>query len=160
MRTKFLTRTLCLLLSFSSCACSATTSNETIAPDTRVESGGRSELIANEDCKLASHECQPQQIAEAKVHAIEIEIIATSARVYESYLTDDPNYVKDIESYLQKSSEAWLRYRDAECEIEPYINGMSRREMSSIAEQCKLERTKLRISELEALLTTLKSNQE
>ena len=77
---------------------------------------------------------------------------------YAGYLADDPEYVEDIEKYLSESAKAWTSYRDAQCQLEPYINGMSRRGISSIAEQCKLDRTERRILELEGLLTAVKSN--
>lgn len=94
------------------------------------------------------------------MHELEGQIQKISAKVYASYLVEDPEYVGDIERHLGRSSKAWNSYRDEQCQLESYINGMSRREIGGIAEQCRLERTKRRISELEGLLTTLKSNQE
>lgn len=94
-----------------------------------------------------------------KMHKQEDEILKISTKVYESYLAEDPEYINDIQQYLDESNKAWSSYRDAQCQLEPYINGMSRKEISNIAEQCRLERTEHRISELEGLLTILKSNQ-
>jgi uncharacterized protein YecT (DUF1311 family) len=47
-------------------------------------------------------------------------------------------------------------YRDSQCQLEPYVNGMSRNEFSDLVEQCRLEKTEIRILELEALIQSLK----
>lgn len=146
-----------LLLSFFSCACSATGPNDA---DTSVESETRAKPIAAYSCESESQACEQLERATIEMRAIESEIVKMSAVAYGSYLADDPEYVKDIENYLNESEKAWISYRDAQCQLEPYINGMSRREISNIAEQCKLERTERRISELKGLLATVKSNLE
>lgn len=154
---KSLARTFSLLLSFFSCACSATIPNDA---HTSVESETRAKAIAAYSCESESQACKQLESAAIEMRAIESEIVKISAMAYGSYLADDPEYVKDIENYLNESDKAWTSYRDAQCQLEPYINGMSRREISNIAEQCKLERTEHRIAELKGLLTTVKSNLE
>ena len=154
---KSLTRTFPLLLSFFSCACSATSQNDAHAS---VEPETRAKAIVAYSCESEPQICKQLESAAIEMRAIESEIVKISAVTYSSYLADDPEYVKDIENYLNESDKAWTSYRDAQCQLEPYINGMSRREISSIAEQCKLERTERRISELKGLLTTVKSNLE
>lgn len=146
-----------LLLSFFSCACSATGPNNA---HTSVESETRAKPMAAYSCESESQACKQLVIATIEMRAIESEIVKMSEVAYGSYLADDPEYVKDIENYLNESDKAWTSYRDAQCQLEPYVNGMSRREISNIAELCKLERTGHRISELKGLLTTVKSNLE
>lgn len=146
-----------LLLSFFSCACSATGPSDA---HTSVESETRKKTIAAHSCESESQACKQLESATVEMRAIESEIVKISAVAYSSYLADDPGYVKDIENYLNESDKAWASYRDAQCQLEPYIDGMSRREISNIAEQCKLEKTERRISDLEELLTTVKSNLE
>lgn len=149
------------LLGIFSCACSATSPNDA---DIATEADNHRRATASDgdtssdSCEGESQACKQMQMATMKMHKLEIEIINISAEAYGEYLADDPEYVKDIENYLRESGKAWRSYRDAECLLEPYINGMSRREIGSIAEQCKLERTERRIFELEGLLTTVKSN--
>jgi uncharacterized protein YecT (DUF1311 family) len=154
---KSLARTFSMLLSISSCACSATSPNDAHIP---AESETRANTTSAYSCESGSQACNRMESAAIEMRAIENEIVKMSAVAYGNYLADDPEYVKDIEDYLSKSDKAWASYRDAQCQLEPYINGMSRREISNIAEQCKLERTEHRISELKGLLTTVKSNLE
>lgn len=154
---KLSARAFFLLLSISSGACSATSPNDAHTP---VESEARANATSAHSCESESPACKRMESAAIEMRAIENEIVKMSAAAYSSYLADDPEYIKDIESYLSESDKAWTSYRDAQCQLEPYINGMSRREISNIAEQCKLERTEHRISELKELLTTVKSNLE
>ena len=149
------------LLGIFSCACSATSPNDAYIA-TEADNHGKAAALdgdtSSDSCEGKSQACKQMQMATMKMHKLESEIINISAEAYGEYLADDPEYVKDIENYLRESGRAWRSYRDAECLLEPYINGMSRREIGSIAEQCKLERTERRIFELEGLLTTVKSN--
>lgn len=146
-----------LLLSISSSACSATRPNDAHAP---AESETRANTNTAYGCESESQACKRIKSAAIEMRAIEDEIVKLSAAAYRSYLADDPEYVKDIENYLSESDKAWTSYRDAQCQLEPYIDGMSRPEISNIAEQCKLEKTERRISDLKELLTTVKSNLE
>ncbi len=115
------------------------------------------------NCERTSpHACKPYKemyFAEQKIILIETETHKVSSVVYKKYLTEDPDYIKDFEAFLRDSSKLWALYRDAQCQLEPYVSGMSRREFENIIEQCRLEQTKNRIVELERMLTTVKSNQ-
>jgi len=172
---------LCILTVLVSVACSAQTplralvsANSQIQNETDCFSLGkwdeREACFARQDdeqinlCEKSSPlACRPYKemyFAEKKIIQTETEIQKYSVVSYKNYLIDDPDYVNDLDVFLRESGKAWASYRDSQCQLEPYINGISRREFANCVEQCRLERTLSRIVELQGLLATLKSNQE
>jgi len=115
-------------------------------------------------CEASNPEaCRPFQqmhVASKRVRVLEAEIKKNAAITYGSYLDDDPGYVEDLQKFLDDSGASWSAYRGAQCQLEPLVNGMSRRELDVMVEQCRLERTRMRVQELEALLRVLESNKE
>ena len=104
--------------------------------------------------------CEQLAAADSIITTLEKDIAAQSGSVYRTYLATDPDYVKDLQGYIQQSAQAWARYADSQCLLEPYINGMSRREMEDVAERCRLQMANTRISKLNELLGSLMSNRE
>jgi len=74
---------------------------------------------------------------------------------YASYVDNDPAYVEDLSAYLRADEQAWAAARDAECELEPFVQGMARREASGLTEACRVERTRARVEALEARKASL-----
>lgn len=124
-------------------ACSATKSDDDIA-----------------ECeRMRLNACRPYK----QMHALERQriqlsqdILAKARHSYASYAEDDPAYGDDLTTYLKNSDAAWGAYRDADCLLEPFVQGMSRREAPDLTEACRVERTKARIAELTALAAALK----
>lgn len=95
-----------------------------------------------------------------RMRELEDEIAEMSTSTYRTYLASDPEYVDDLVGFLRKSGESWRVHRDAHCQLESYVDGMSRSESGDIVQQCRLGKTRQYLLELEALLTSLKSNKE
>ncbi|MBX9401506.1 DUF1311 domain-containing protein [Lysobacter sp. BMK333-48F3] len=74
---------------------------------------------------------------------------------YASYAGNDPAYVDDLSAYLRADEQAWAAARDAECELEPFVQGMARREAPGLTEACRVGRTQARIEALEARKASL-----
>ncbi|MEG3790655.1 lysozyme inhibitor LprI family protein [Lysobacter sp. CCNWLW3] len=116
--------------------------------------------IEIEACERARpNACKPYK----DMHALEMQRVQlsrdllTKARSsYASYTEDDPAYLDDLASYLKDSDATWGAYRDADCLLEPFAQGMSRQEASDLTEACRIERTQTRIAELKALAAALK----
>jgi uncharacterized protein YecT (DUF1311 family) len=103
--------------------------------------------------------CKPYKamyFATKKISQLESEINKNSSKIYKNYLENDPNYIKDLHAFLKDAGKSWAMYRDSQCQLEPYISGMSRNEFSGLVQQCRLEKTEIRILELEALIKSLK----
>jgi len=82
-----------------------------------------------------------------------------SARVtqqYAFYAEDDTAYLSDLSAYLAASDKAWAASRDADCVLEPFAQGMARREAGDLTEACRVERTRARIAQLKEWLSSLK----
>lgn len=185
-KQRFASLATCLLMAASSTACSAQTlkANQPPAEPTALERSnsdmtdcrslgkwneaeaclGQNDISGIGNCgDNRPQTCSPyleMRLATEKMQRLENEIKQLSTQAYGNYLANDPAYLKDLGSFLDASNESWASYRDAHCQLEPYINGMMRREFGILTEQCRLEKTKSRIAELEEVLTTLKSNLE
>lgn len=75
---------------------------------------------------------------------------------YAAYTKDDSAYLTDLSAYIAASDKAWAASRDADCLLEPFAQGMSRREAGDLTEACRVERTQARIAHVKELLSTLK----
>ncbi|MEI2456907.1 MULTISPECIES: lysozyme inhibitor LprI family protein [Lysobacter] len=69
---------------------------------------------------------------------------------YASYVENDPAYVDDLSAYLRADEQAWAAARDAACALDPFVQGMARREAPGLTEACRVERTRERVEALEA----------
>ena len=65
------------------------------------------------------------------------------------------DYVQELLTFQNKANRAWKEYRDSTCYAESYIDGMSRREISNIAEDCRLLMTEKKISEINHKISNL-----
>ena len=112
------------------------------------------------DCeRRRANACMPYK----EMHALEQQrtqlgqqILAKSRQAYASYVEDDAAYLDDLAAYMKTSDTAWVAYRDADCALEPFAQGMSRREAPDLTEACRVERTQARIEQLKALAAELK----
>lgn len=69
---------------------------------------------------------------------------------YAGYVENDPAYVDDLSAYLRADEQAWAAARDAECALDPFVQGMARREAPGLTEACRVGRTRARVEALEA----------
>lgn len=57
------------------------------------------------------------------------------------YAGVDPAYATDILNGIDRDQTAWAAWRDARCELEPFLDGMARSEAADLTEQCRLDET-------------------
>ena len=117
---------------------------------------------AIEECEaLRSFTCAPYRdmhIA-AGMHSAALEaLVATSRTAYASYSEGDATYVADLVDRLQTADHAWQRWRDAQCSLEPFIEGMSRDEAEGLTEACRAGMTLTRAEQLRAQARTLEES--
>lgn len=108
---------------------------------------------------VRSNACRPYK----EMHALSGELdrliqdIKAAARSrYAPYAAGDVAYVDDLIKFIDASDRAWRAHRDAECRLEPLIQGMSRREVADLEEVCRMERSQGRVAELSATLDSLR----
>lgn len=118
----------------------------------------KEKCIASSDdfrnCPESDFHCAPYKnmySEEKKLEKTNIELMALANKKYAEYIIDDHAYLDDLMKYFNESDRAWRTYRDAQCAMEPFAQGMSRRESADITEACRLGETKNRISALKEL---------
>lgn len=99
----------------------------------------------------------------ADMHRVNARLVETRAalagalkRSYANYEEIDPGYVGDAQSGLSKREAAWTTWRDALCDLQPYLDGMSRAEIPDLTEACRLEVTAAHVKKLDDEFTSLK----
>jgi hypothetical protein len=98
--------------------------------------------------------CMPYRemyVAEKSLSAIESASIRSARKTYASYSEGDAAYLRDLESYAARSNRAWRAYREAQCAVEPFAQGMSRALAEDLSEACRVRMTQARIDEIKAL---------
>jgi uncharacterized protein YecT (DUF1311 family) len=108
-----------------------------------------------DDCeRMRPMACRPYRelyFAEQTLQQTQTHLLLAAKHAYASYTENDPAYLDDLATYARESNAAWLTYRDAQCALEPFAQGMSRSESENLAEACRLAKTQARIAELDAL---------
>lgn len=108
--------------------------------------------------RLKPNACLPYKAmfrADRQLALLNAELLARAKKRYASYAEDDARYLSDITQGLAQADQAWRAYRDAQCEVSPFLEGMSRVETSDLAEACRLELTQARIKELKTRISSL-----
>ena len=99
-------------------------------------------------CPDTDLRCAPYRtmyVLDRKLQSLNDEILGLVRRRYASYSENDPAYLKDLTAYYDASDRAWKSSRDADCALEPFLQGMSRPETADLTEACRVDRTKARI---------------
>lgn len=91
-----------------------------------------------------------------QLDALSRDALAKARKQYASYTNDDQAYLDDLSSYLAASDKTWAASRDADCLLEPFAQGMSRRGAGNLTEACRVERTQARITYLKELFSSLR----
>ena len=117
----------------------------------------REELAAcKRDRPLACAPYADMHRQNARLAEIRAALSAALKRSYASYEEIDPGYLADMQSGLSKREAAWTSWRDALCELQPYLDGRSRAEIPDLTEACRLEMTAAHVKKLDDELTSLK----
>lgn len=82
---------------------------------------------------------------------LEKDIVSKARTRYASYAADDSAYLDDLQANFVAASKAWRAYRDAYCQAEPMVEGMSRSELEPLVADCQATLTRERIGQLEKL---------
>jgi uncharacterized protein YecT (DUF1311 family) len=110
--------------------------------------------LPEDQCRAIGTSCATVQSAhsqEAELTRIEKDILARARSRYASYVADDAEYLGDLQKSFTSSAAAWRTYRDAYCQAEPLVQGMSRDEHEALASDCRLRLTHSRIEQLKQL---------
>ncbi|WP_369940692.1 lysozyme inhibitor LprI family protein [Xanthomonas medicagonis] len=110
--------------------------------------------LPEDQCNAMGAACATVQRAhrqEAELTRIEKNILARAQARYVSYVADDAEYLGDLQKSFASSAVAWRTYRDAYCQAEPLVQGMSRDEQEALASDCRLRLTHSRIEQLKQL---------
>lgn len=89
--------------------------------------------------------------AERELAEIEQSSIESAQKAFASYADDDTAYLKDLDAAAREANRAWRAYREAQCALEPFAQGMSRNLSERLAEACRARMTRARIDEIKAL---------
>ncbi|MBL8262277.1 MAG: DUF1311 domain-containing protein [Xanthomonadaceae bacterium] len=98
--------------------------------------------------------CKPYRemhLAERQLAEVEQSSIASARKAYASYADGDAAYLNDLEAAAREANRAWHAYREAQCSLEPFAQGMSRDLSEHLAEACRVRMTRARIDELTTL---------
>lgn len=123
------------------------------SPDlaTREACYARLPPAAIEECEsLRRFACAPYRdmhLAQQEHDAAAKALIDASTRAYHG-VSGDEAFATDLLHHLQAADAAWAAWRDAECALEPFLDGMSRGEAGRLTEACRAEQTRRRAAEL------------
>lgn len=98
--------------------------------------------------------------AEMQLKQINDVLLQAARKTYASYEDSQPGYVKDVEDSFAATDQAWRAYRDAQCNFEPFIQGMSRQETAGLTESCRARKTEERVGELMEMKSALFAEEE
>lgn len=100
--------------------------------------------------------CKPYRemhVAERQLAEVEQSSIASARKTYASYTDGDAAYLNDLDAAAGEANRAWRAYREAQCALEPFAQGMSRDLSEHLAEACRVRMTRARIDEIKGFHT-------
>ena len=103
--------------------------------------------------------CRPYKdmyTADRQIQTLNAQLLTLAKKAYGSYARDDSTYLSDLYRYARASNRAWQTYRDTQCALEPFMQGMSRQESADLTEACRFTMTKARIGQLNEQISALK----
>jgi uncharacterized protein YecT (DUF1311 family) len=107
--------------------------------------------------------CKPYRemhLAERQLAEVEQSSIASARKAYASYADGDAAYLSDLDAAAREANRAWRAYREAQCALEPFAQGMSRDLSEHLGEACRARMTRGRIDELTTLYAPARMEDE
>ncbi len=98
--------------------------------------------------------------AERELAEIEQSSIESAQKAFASYADGDAAYLNDLDAAAREANHAWRAYREAQCALEPFAQGMSRDLAENLTEACRARMTRIRIDELRALYAPARMESE
>lgn len=118
---------------------------------------GEQDQASIDDCERTHPlRCKPYRemhVAERELAQVEQSSIASARKAYASYTDGDAGYLTDLDAAAREANRAWRAYREAQCALEPFAQGMSRDLAENLAEACRARMTRARIDEIKAFHT-------
>jgi uncharacterized protein YecT (DUF1311 family) len=118
---------------------------------------GKQEQASIDDCERTHPmRCRPYREmhgAERELAEVEQSSIAHVRKAFASYADGDAAYLNDLEAAALEANRAWRAYREAQCTLEPFVQGMSRDLSEHLAEACRVRMTRARIDEIKGFHT-------
>lgn len=118
---------------------------------------GKQEQASIDDCERTHPmRCRPYREmhgAERELTEVEHSSIAHARKAFASYADGDAAYLNDLEAAAREANRAWRAYREAQCTLEPFVEGMSRDLSEHLAEACRVRMTRARIDEIKGFHT-------
>jgi uncharacterized protein YecT (DUF1311 family) len=115
------------------------------------------------DCKDTDLKCAPYKkmdSAERQLAALNRKLLTLAFRTFATYDADDLGYNDDLKKFFTEADRSWRSYRDAQCLVAFYLQGMSRKDIPDLAEECRLDKTRERIREVNSFLPFFTANKE
>lgn len=91
--------------------------------------------------------------AERELAEIEQSSIDSAQKAFASYADGDAAYLKDLDTAAHEAHRAWRAYREAQCTLEPFAQGMARDLSEHLTEACRARMTRARVDEIKAFHT-------
>jgi uncharacterized protein YecT (DUF1311 family) len=118
---------------------------------------GKQDQASIDDCERTHPmRCRPYREmhgAERELAEVEQSSIASVRKAYASYADGDAAYLDDLDAAASEANRAWRAYREAQCALEPFAQGMSRHLSEHLAEVCRVRMTRARIDEIKGFHT-------
>jgi uncharacterized protein YecT (DUF1311 family) len=118
---------------------------------------GKQDQASIDDCERTHPmRCKPYRemhLAERQLTEVEQSSIASARKTYASYADGDAAYLNDLDAAAREANRAWRAYREAQCTLEPFVQGMSRDLSEHLAEICRVRMNRTRIDEIKAFHT-------
>jgi uncharacterized protein YecT (DUF1311 family) len=93
---------------------------------------------------------------EKQLEQLNSDLLQVTREAYASYERNQPGYLQDVGQFLAETDRTWRAYRDASCNLEPFIQGMSRSEAADLTEACRANTTSSRIDSIEEMISRFK----
>ncbi|UHQ23826.1 DUF1311 domain-containing protein [Lysobacter sp. 5GHs7-4] len=113
--------------------------------------------------RVRPNTCLPYKemhVLSAELDRLSRDIRTAARKRYAAYSAEDSAYLDDLSEYLDASDQTWRDYRDAECRLDPFLQGMSRNEAASLEEVCRMELSQSRAVELTNRLDALRQSSD
>jgi uncharacterized protein YecT (DUF1311 family) len=118
---------------------------------------GKQDQASIDDCERTHPmRCKPYREmhgAERELAEVEHSSITHARKAFASYADGDAAYLNDLEGAAREANRTWRAYREAQCTLEPFAQGMSRDVSEHLAEVCRARMTRARIDEIKAFHT-------
>lgn len=123
-------------------------------PDKRACYGRQDQTTIDACERIHPMRCRPygeMDSAERRLAEAETASLAAAEQAYARYVEGDAAYLTDLAAAATAANRAWRAYREAQCALEPFAQGMSRNGSEDLIEACRLDMTQARIDALKTL---------